>query len=369
MIREEEAERARRSLIEVSPRARRTFADAIAPYFYSYVLEELRSFLGAEEVKKGNFIIETALDPELQKAAELSLENSIQEDGSRVGFSQGAVVSLDTRTGAIVALVGGTDYSSSQFNRATQARRQPGSTFKIFAYAAAIASGIAPDKEYSCNPISWQGQRYKACERSSGNIDMYRALAQSENAVALRVAKDVGLNRVVQMANTMGIESPLEAVPGLVLGQSEVSVLEITGAYATLANNGVWYRPHGIQRILDGSDCSDTEDIQTCREIYNFETQEHNYRQAIKKQVAKRMTKMLRQVVDQGTGRAAKLGEGEAGKTGTTDKAVDLWFIGYVPKEDLVTGIWLGNDDNSPTRGSSSQAARLWGKYMREFVD
>ena len=369
MIPEEEADRARRSLIEVSPRARRTFSEAIAPYFYSYVLEELRSFLGEEEVKKGNFIVETALDLELQRAAELSLENSIQEDGSRVGFSQGAVVTLDTRTGDIVALVGGADYGNSQFNRATQARRQPGSTFKVFAYAAAIASGIDPDKEYSCNPILWQGQRYKACERSSGNIDMYRGLAQSENAVALRVAKDVGLNRVVQMANTMGIESPLEQVPGLVLGQSEVSVLEITGAYATLANNGVWYRPHAIRRILDGSDCEDPQDIQTCREIYNFTTQKHNHRQAIDRNVAKRMTKMLRQVVDLGTGRAAKLGEGEAGKTGTTDKGVDLWFIGYVPKEDLVTGVWLGNDDNSPTRGSSSQAARLWGKYMREFVD
>lgn len=369
MIKEEEANSARRSLIEVSPKARNTFSNAIAPYFYSYVIEELRSFLGAEEVNKGNFIVETSLDPKLQQAAELSLENSIKEDGSRLGFSQGAVVTLDTRTGAIVALVGGADYSSSQFNRATQARRQPGSTFKVFVYAAAIASGIDPDKEYSCNPVFWRGQRYKACERSSGNIDMYRGLAQSENAVALRVAQDVGLNRVVQMANTMGIESPLEVVPGLVLGQSEVSVLEITGAYATLANNGVWYRPHGIKRILDGSDCEDPQDLKTCREIYNFENQKHNRRQAIDRNVARRMTKMLRQVVDQGTGRAAKLGEGEAGKTGTTDKGVDLWFIGYVPKEDLVTGIWLGNDDNSPTSGSSSQAARLWGKYMREFVD
>ena len=369
MIKDEDADRARRSLIEVSPKARRTFSDAIAPYFYSYVLEELSSFLGAEEVEKGNFIVETALDLKLQKAGELSLENSIKEDGSRLGFSQGAIVTLDTNTGAIVALVGGADYSSSQFNRATQARRQPGSTFKIFTYAAAIARGIAPDKEYSCNPVFWKGQRYKACERSKGDIDMYRALAQSENAVALRVAQDVGLNRVAQMANTMGIESPLDQVPGLVLGQSEVSVLEITGSYASLANNGIWYRPHGIQRILDGSDCSNPQDIRTCREIYNFDTHKYNRRQAINRQVARRMTKMLRQVVNQGTGRAAKLGEGEAGKTGTTDKGVDLWFIGYVPKEDLVTGIWLGNDDNSPTRGSSSQAARLWGKYMREFVD
>ncbi len=369
MIKDEDADRARRSLIEVSPKARRTFSDAIAPYFYSYVLEELNSFLGEEEVKKGNFIIETALNPKLQKSAELSLENSIKEDGSRLGFSQGAVVTLDTSTGAIVALVGGADYGSSQFNRATQARRQPGSTFKIFTYAAAIENGINPKKEYSCDDVFWKGQKYKACERSSGNIDMYRGLEQSENAVALRVAQDVGLNRVVEMANKMGIESPLDQVPGLVLGQSEVSVLEITGSYATLANDGVWHRPHAIRRILDGGDCTNPQDIRTCREIYNFNTHEYNSRRAIDRKVAKRLTKMLRQVVNKGTGRAAKLGEGEAGKTGTTDKGVDLWFIGYVPKEDLVTGIWLGNDDNSPTRGSSSQAARLWGKYMREFVD
>ena len=369
MITEADADRARRSRIEVSPKAKQTFSNAVAPYFYSYVLDELESLLGKDVAQEGNFIVETALNPKMQKAAELSLRNSVTEDGTRLGFSQGALVTLDTETGEIVALVGGVDYNQSQFNRVTQAKRQPGSTFKVFAYAAAIERGINPNKEYSCNPVSWKGQKYKACERSSGNIDMYEGLAQSENAIALRVAQDIGLNRVEDMAQRLGIQSPLTLAPGLVLGQSEVSVLEITGSYGALANDGVWNRPHAIKRILDGGDCTDNNDPNTCREIYSFERQPENYREAVDRKVAKSMTKMMRKAVREGTGRAAKLGEGEAGKTGTTDKSVDLWFIGYVPEINLVTGIWLGNDDNSPTRGSSWQAATLWGKYMSEFVD
>ncbi|HHP7229331.1 MAG TPA: PBP1A family penicillin-binding protein [Xenococcaceae cyanobacterium] len=369
MVSEAAANRARRSRIEVSPNARRTLSNTVAPYFYAYVLDELQALLGTEVAQEGNFIVETALDLDLQKAADLSLRNSITEDGARSDFSQGALVTLDTETGEIVALVGGLDYNQSQFNRVTQAKRQPGSTFKVFAYAAALERGIDPDTKYSCSPVAWKGQSYKACERSSGEIDLDQGLALSENAIALRVAQDVGLNRVEDMAQRLGIESPLTLAPGLVLGQSEVSVLEITGAYGALANDGIWYRPHAIKRILDGGDCTDNNDIDTCREIYNFNQQPENRREAVSERVADRMTKMLRKVIKDGTGKAAKLGEGEAGKTGTTDNNVDLWFIGYVPEIDLVTGIWLGNDDNSPTRGSSGQAAKLWGEYMQEFVD
>ena len=369
MVTEEEADRARRSRIEVSPEAQRTLSNAIAPYFYSYVWDELSALLGTDVAQEGNFIVETALNTTMQKAAELSLRNSVSEEGSRLGYSQGALVTLDSETGEIVALVGGVDYNESQFNRVTQAKRQPGSTFKIFAFAAAIERGISRNKEYSCDSVSWKGQQYRGCERSSGDIDLDEGLAQSENAIALRVAQDVGLNRVTDMARRFGIESPLTEAPGLVLGQSEVSVLEITGSYAALANDGVWNRPHAIKRILDGGDCTNYDDFNTCREIYSFDDRSGNRQEAVSKDVARTMTKMLRKAVKDGTGRAAKLGEGEAGKTGTTDNNVDLWFIGYVPEIDYVTGIWLGNDDNSPTNGSSWQAATLWGKYMSEFVD
>ena len=368
MVSEEEADRARRSRIEVSENARRTISGTIAPYFYGHVLNELQILLGREVAKEGNFIIETSLDPTIQKKAELALKDSVTSDGSRFGYSQGAIVTLDSETGEILALVGGVDYNQSQFNRATQAKRQPGSTFKVFAYTAAISRGIDPDKEYSCDPVSWQGQRYKGCERSSGDIDMYRGLAQSENAVAFRVAQDAGLNSVIDTAKNLGIKSPLTASPGLVIGESEVTVLENTGAYAALANHGIWSRPHAIQRILDGSDCVEPNNRETCREIYSFRDDRDNRRQVVSSKVADRMTKMMRKVVKNGTGKAARIGEGEAGKTGTTDKNVDLWFIGYIPKKEIVTGIWLGNDDNSPTWGSSGQAAALWGSYMRDVL-
>jgi penicillin-binding protein 1A len=368
MISAEEADRARRSRIEVSPKAREALSNIIAPYFYGYVFEELRSLLGEELAKEGNFIVETALDLDMQAKAEEQLRNAVNSNGSRSNYSQGAIVTLDTRTGAILALTGGVDYKQSQFNRATQAQRQPGSTFKVFAYAAALEQGVSPNHTYSCDAVRWDGQTFKPCERSSGAIDMYRALAQSENAVALRVAKDVGLNNLVDMAHRLGINSKLTTSPGLVLGQSEVNVLEITGAYGAFANRGVWNRPHAIKRILDGSDCQDFNNLRTCREIYSQEKDGTVSKQVISPAVADTMTDLLQGVVQGGTGKSANIGWREAGKTGTTDDAVDLWFIGYVRSRDLVTGVWLGNDDNSPTSGSSAQAANLWGDYMREIV-
>ncbi len=368
MISEEEAANARRSRIEVSPKAREALSQTFAPYFYSYVFEELRFLLGNELAKEGNFIVETALDLQAQRQAETSLRTTINAEGSRYGFSQGAIVTLNSKTGAIVALTGGIDYYQSQFNRATQAQRQPGSTFKVFAYASALEQGISPSKTYSCAPVSWQGQSYRGCERSSGSIDMYRGLAQSENAVALRVAQDAGLNQTVALAQRLGVESELQAVPGLVLGQSEVNVLEITGAYAAFDNGGVWSRPHAITRIYDGNGCEDVKQRINCRLIYDFTDDADANRRVIPRRIASTMTSILQGVVQGGTGTRANIGLGEAGKTGTTDRSVDLWFIGYIPSRNLTTGIWLGNDDNSPTRGSSSQAAQLWKNYMSQIV-
>lgn len=364
----EQANRARRSPVDVSRRVCEEQANTIAPYFYSYVFQELRQILGEQLAREGNFIIETQLDPKRQAQAEAALRNAVSNGGGTYRFSQGAVVSLDANTGAVVALVGGTDYQTSQFNRATQAQRQPGSTFKLFAYAAAVEQGISPDKAYSCAPLSWRGQRYRGCERSSGSIDMYTGLALSENAVALRVAQDVGLDRVVRMARRLGVKSPLNPVPGLVLGQSETNVLEMTGAFAAIANNGVWNRPHLISRILDSSDCSDRENLKTCRVIYSFEQSNDASVQAIQPNVADVMASMLRSVVQRGTGRSAALGVTAAGKTGTTDDNKDLWFIGFVPSQQLATGVWLGNDDSSATAGSSALAAQLWGNYMRQVI-
>lgn len=368
MISNEEASQARRSRIEISPKARQTLSQVIAPYYYSYVFQEMRELLGDDLTQEGDFIIETSLNPKIQTIAEESLKNHLDSNGKSYNFSQGAIASLNSKNGEIIALVGGKDFSESQFNRATMAQRQPGSTFKVFAYSAALESGISASKTYSCAPLLWQGFQYKACERTGGATNMTQALAQSENAVALRVAKDVGLSSVVNMAKKLGVESPLNPVPGLILGQSEVNLLEITGAYTAFANQGIWSKPHAIKVIRDGRDCEDFDNHTTCREVYRFNENGDEQKQAIKKTTAETMNRMLQQVTVSGTGRTAYLGKQEAGKTGTTNKGVDLWFIGYVPKNNILTGVWLGNDDNSPTNSSSSQAALLWGNYMKKVL-
>ncbi|MEQ8468730.1 transglycosylase domain-containing protein [Coleofasciculus sp. E1-EBD-02] len=364
MISDEEAKRARRSRIEVSPKAREFLNSTKAPYFYNYVFEELRDLLGAELAQEGNFIVETSLDLQTQAKAKSELRNFVNTTGSQLRFSQGAIVTLNTTDSSIRAMVGGVDYQESQFNRATQAQRQPGSTFKLFEYAAALDQGIPPGKTYSCAPA----YGLRGCERSGGSVNMYTGLAQSENVIAVRVAMDVGLGNVIETARRLGIRSKLDPVPRLAIGQNEVNVLEITGSYSAIANNGVWNRPHGIQRILDSGDCVDENDPKTCRVIYEFEENGEGGVQAVAPAVGQTMTTMLRGVVSNGTGGSAAIGFGEAGKTGTTDRYVDLWFIGFIPSRQLVTGIWLGNDDNSPTRGSSAQAAQLWGRYMRDVV-
>jgi membrane peptidoglycan carboxypeptidase len=150
----------------------------------------------------------------------------------------------------------------------------------------------------------------------------------------------------------------------LVLGQSEVTLLELTGAYATVANEGKKNRPHGIRRILDSSDCADRTNRQTCRVIYDYAQDARANVAVLDPTVANVTTDLLQGVVQYGTGRAAYLGMGEAGKTGTNNDNIDLWFVGYVPRQQVVTGIWFGNDDNTPTNGASAQAAELWGDYM-----
>ncbi|NJN72604.1 MAG: PBP1A family penicillin-binding protein [Limnothrix sp. RL_2_0] len=369
VITDQEQRQAKLTPIEdrLSEEARRSLSNNAAPYFYGYVQQELTELLGDNALKMGNLYIETGLDIPMQQTAAAALEAAIDQDGAQVGFSQGAIATIDSQTGEILAMVGGKDYRESQFNRATQAQRQPGSTFKVFGYGAAIAAGISPYTAFSCAPLTWQGQQFRGCERTStGQADMYRGVAQSENAIALRVAQDVGLKNVISFAEQLGITSKLNASPGLILGESEVSVLEMSGAYATFANGGTWNKPHAIRRIYDSSDCTGNT-IDSCYLLYDFSKRtDFRREQVISSGTAQTMTNLLQGVIQSGTGQVARLGLDEAGKTGTTNSAVDLWFVGYVPSKDLTTAIWLGNDDNTPTRGSSYYAAKLWGTYMRE---
>lgn len=364
MITNEEAQRARRSRIQVNPKAKEELDSIRAPYYHDQVYADLEKLLGVEVAKEGNFIVETGMDLEIQAQAEAALRNTVSSTGVDSGFSQGAIVTLDAKTGEVLALVGGVDYKKSQFNRATQALRQPGSTFKVFAYTAALQQGISPGTSFSCAPLNWQGQYFDGCRSGGGSLDMYSGIAQSENAIALRVAQEAGLDRVVQTAKRMGIQSTLKSVPGLVLGQSEVSVIEMTGAFSVFADRGIRNYPRTIRRVLDAGDCPNRKNLKTCRVIYAFNQDSEQNQPVIKPEVADTMMTLLQGAVQGGTGSNAAIGQGAAGKTGTTNDNVDLWFIGFLPTQGLVTGVWLGNDDNTPTNGSSAQAAQLWGTYM-----
>ena len=352
----------------IAPTACETQGNILSPYYFGAIQDELKTRLGYTDqtIRDGNFIIETSLNLKLQNAAEAALQDSIRNEGVVAGYEQGAIVTVDAKTGAILALVGGFDYQESQFNRATQAVRQPGSTFKVFAYAAALEQGISPYTPYSCEPFYWDGYS-GGCQRSGGAIDFYTALAQSENGVALRVAQEVGLDNMIQLAQKMGIRSPLEPVPGLVLGEKEVTVLELTGAYGTFANQGVFLEPHAINRIYDSNQCPDPAQRQTCQPIYDFNTVQKGGRPVLSADTANTMTAILQSVVANGTGSGAAF-PGAAGKTGTSNDAVDSWFVGYLPDRAWVTGVWLGNDDNTPTNGGSGLAAQLWGNYMRQAI-
>ncbi len=362
-----DAERARRSRIEISPKAKQQLQSTLAPYYYSYVFDELEQLLGKDLAQEGNFIVETALDPTIQARAESALSSDIDSSGSIYRFSQGALVTLDVRQGEILAMVGGKDYRQSQFNRATQALRQPGSTFKLFSYVAALEAGTFPSTLFSCASLSWEGQSFPGCHTQGGSMSLSTGLALSENPVALRVAQSVGLDRVVQMARRLGVQSPLKAVPGLVLGQSESTLLEMSRAYAVVANQGRKTPVLAIRRILDAGDCTTPQSFKTCRVIYDHSSSAEA-EQALTPAIANTTVELLQGVVSSGTGRAAALGLGAAGKTGTTDENRDLWFIGFVPSRNILTGIWLGNDDNTPTAGSSGLAAALWGRFMRAIL-
>jgi membrane peptidoglycan carboxypeptidase len=279
--------------------------------------------------------------------------------------SQGAVVVLDSRSGGILAIAGGRDYQQSQFNRASMALRQPGSTFKLVPYLLALERGSRPGDGVSCSPLRWRGQLFES--GCGGTISMSRALAISSNTAALRIARKVGLEAVVSKARDLGITSPLDAVPGLALGQSEVTLLELTAAYAAVANDGVWHAPSTIRRLTDAEGCSsegEGEAEKGCRSRAGRSTTSGG-RRVMKAATAKSLQSMLRGVVQGGTGSAASLGGKEWGKTGTTNEARDLLFVGSDPKHQRVIGIWLGNDDNRPTRATSAMAAALWAEIVR----
>ncbi len=327
-----------------------------APYFSSYILQELPKHVAPDVLTKGGLIVETTLNPKWQKAAEAAVTKTLQNQGRWQNFKQAALVAIDPRNGEIQAMVGGKDFGKYQFNRVTQAQRQPGSTFKGFVYATAIATGKSPYDTYVDAPFVIDGYEPKNySETFRGEMDMRDALTRSVNVVALKVLLDVGFEPTINLAHNMGIKSKLLPHYSLALGSNEVNLLELTSAYGTFATQGLHTEPHGIRRILDRKGAV----------IWSVDAQPKRVLDPTSSAI---MTWMLRNVVEAGTGAAAQLDNRPvAGKTGTSDEARDLWFIGYIPQ--VVTGVWLGNDNNRPTYGSSGSAAYTWHEFMEVAVE
>ena len=348
----------RRRPIQLTPDAcDRRHTDA-APFYSDQVQRDLAALVGTDVAAEGNFLIETYYEPRLQAVIQHQLRRALRVHSGR-GIEQGAAVLIDSRSGGVLAISGGRDFRSSQFNRASMALRQPGSTFKLFSYLAALEQNISPDQPFNCGPLHWGGQQFDS--DCAGQRNLIQAFALSDNTVALRLAQRIGIDQVVRQARALGITSPLSPVPGLTLGQSEVRLIELTSAYAAVENDGLWSPATTIRRLVDAETCA-SETTNRCR---SRSTPVTTSRQAIRADTALKMQKMLRAVVQKGTGQAAALGGNEGGKTGTTNEGRDLLFIGYEPTNHWVLGIWLGNDDNTPTTGSSAIAAGLWGDIIR----
>lgn len=340
------ADKARKS----PPKVRRTAGSVEARYFADYVIEQLP--VDVRKLKEP-LIVRTTLDPKAQTAAERALRTSLNSDGIPGNINQGAIVVMGT-DGSILAMVGGKSYAESQFNRAVQAQRQPGSAFKLFVYLAALEQGIDPDSYMRDTPIildGWSPENYK--RTFEGEVTLRHAFAQSLNTVAVKLSERVDRHQVVALAHRMGIKSKLNPTPSIALGTSEVNLLELTSAYAVVGNNGYSVMP---QPIID---------VQSARGQVVWEPTLQRPQTIIPLEANNRMRELLVQAVESGTGRAARFGGVAAGKTGTTQDNRDAWFIGY--SDEYVVGVWMGNDKGKPmTRVTGGTApAKLWANVMR----
>ncbi|MFO1060431.1 MAG: penicillin-binding protein 1A [Dongiaceae bacterium] len=322
-------------------------------YFADWVLDQVSSYVNYVD---RDLVVRTTLDPRMQKLAETELSTMMTAEGPKLGAGQAALVSLDPG-GSVRAMVGGRDYRQSQFNRATQAMRQPGSAFKAFVFLAAFEHGWLPDSHMIDTPFSiggWKPDNYK--DKYYGDVSLREAFARSLNSVAVQLSERVGRRNVTAAARRLGITSPLANDASIALGTSEVTLLELTAAYAPFDNGGYGVLPHAIEEIRDGGG-----------NVLYRRAGSGPGRVVAPRQVLQ-MLDIMGSVVDWGTGTAAKSPRPAAGKTGTSQDFRDAWFVGFTA--ELVTGIWFGNDDNKAmdkvTGGSGP--ARLWKAYMTKAL-
>lgn len=371
MISSEQAEAAKAEEIKLAGLKPR---ESTAPYFVDYVLQDLLARYGEEKVYGGGLKVYTSLDLKMQEQAEQVFLSNLPEkkiEGSPIIQPQGAVISIDPKTGQIKAMVGGR--GNDKFNRAVQARRQPGSAMKPFIYVAAMDRGFTPATIIEDSPIEyhlpngdvWAPTNYD--KKFNGPVTLRHAVEDSLNVVAVKVLDQIGVRTAVEYAKKMGITTLVErgakndlnlslALGGLTQG---VTPMEITSAYGILANKGVWVEPLAILRVEDAQGHVLEERTPQKKIVLNEAT-------------SFMVTDMLRGVIERGTGKSANIGRPAAGKTGTTDDFTNAWFIGYTP--NLVTGVYIGNDKQSDrlifdgVGWGSWRAANIWGKYMSKAV-
>jgi penicillin-binding protein 1A len=298
--------------------------------------------------------VETTIDPKLQSVAEASIIDELAAKSVKFNVSQGALVAM-TPEGAVRAMVGGRNYAESQYNRAVTAKRQPGSAFKPFVYLTAIEAGLTPETIRQDAPLDvkgWKPENYT--HEYFGSVTLTQALAMSLNTVAVRLGLEVGAKNVVRTAHRLGIASKLDANASIALGTSEVSVIELVGAYAPFANGGLGISPHVVTRIRTSEG----------KVLYVRPADQPN--QVIEPRNVAMMNTMMQETLLSGTARKAEIpGWTAAGKTGTSQDFRDAWFIGYTA--NLVTGVWLGNDDNSPTKKATGGGlpVEVWSRFMK----
>lgn len=327
------------------------------PYFTSYVLAMLKKNYGNSQAFKNGLKVYTSVNEDWQKQGEALLNAHVQQ-WRRSRVSEAALVAIENETGFVRAIVGGTGYHKSQFNRAWQAQRQPGSAFKPFVYLTAFARGYRPEHievdepiKYTRGSYMWQPKNYGGGH--SGSMTLQRALERSNNIIAVKLAERVGNGSIIETAHRLGIRSPLSNVWSLALGPSEVNPLEMASAYRTIARGGDYLEPTPILWIEDrfGNIIEDNRQRQA-ENVYS-------------RSATEMLIPLMVGVIERGTAPQARIGRAAAGKTGTTSDNKDVWFVGFTP--DITTAVWIGNDKPQTLYGGTGGgiAAPLWAKFMR----
>ena len=320
-------------------------------YFADWVRDQLPDYVGTG----GNtdLVVGTTLDVDLQAAAESAISETMAAAKRDLNAGQAALIAM-TGDGAVRAMVGGADYRASTYNRAVTALRQPGSAFKLFVYLAALENGISPSSRVVDAPLEingWKPRNYSG--RFRGDMSFREAFATSVNTVAVRVSERLGRGRVIDTARRLGITSKMASHPSIALGAAEVTLIELTAAYAAVANGGFGVWPHAIVEVGGNGDHG------------LYRRQGTGPGRVLSATTSRQMTALLQAVVTSGTGRAAQMDGFAAGKTGTSQDYRDAWFVGF--SGDLVVGVWVGNDDATPMRGvtGGTLPARIWRQFMR----